>query len=212
MSYEKDRLDSFVTSASLATALAPYITSNSVSVAIAGLGLGAYVTSQSLSVAVATDALTVRGPASVSATLSAAAVTVAGRPVGAVLLGYLAGTNRTGATFSGSWSDFCVLEFQISMINGFGTGRAALASGGSDILAIAPSIAMSNGSFTTLRAMGTNGESQKMLFLSTWDNASGLRSSSPSVTANTSFVNQFSWSITGTASVMFAALYGYRAT
>jgi len=128
MSYEKDKIDSFVTSASLSTALAPYVTSNSLSAAIAGLDLAPYMTSNSISAAVVTDVLTVRGAASVSATLSAAAVTIAGLPSNSVLLGYqtLSGAAPV-AGFSGSWSDIGFLELRvIYRNNGAGLTRPTI--------------------------------------------------------------------------------------
>lgn len=135
MSYEKDRLDSFVTSASLSsaltTALAPYITSASVSAAIAGISLGAYVTSNSLSAAVATDTLTVRGSAAVSATMSAGAVTVAGRPIATVVLGYQTLDGVTSYSFSGSWSDIYIIDIKASYrMSGTTTASLAIFSDG----------------------------------------------------------------------------------
>ncbi len=214
MSYEKDRLDSFVTSASLSTALAPYVTSASVAAAIGAIDLSAYVSSNSLSAAVATDVLTVRGAATVSATLSAGAVTVAGRPVGPVLLGYQSLTNSRGYNFSGSWSDFCVLELKMFMANGAGTTRTALVAGGTAVLTSGTvGVSSSYGGTVYLATFfGTDGAAQKAMHTYVYDNITGAKSANTTSTANVSFINQIEFSITATASLIIASLYGYRKT
>jgi hypothetical protein len=216
MSYEKDKLDSYVTSASLSTALATYATSASVSSAIAAavgaIDLSAYVSSNSLSAAVATDALTVRGAASVSATLSAGAVTVSGRPVGAVLLGYSSQTNTTRVRFSGSWSDFFLLELQIRVTAGGGTTLAsAFTDGGTTPILAIPlnaSIPAYNNFVYEMRVSGGDGQSSKLMDISS-DSIFG-RYANITATATAGFVNCLEVSICATCSVAFAALYGWR--
>jgi hypothetical protein len=211
MSYEKDKIDSFVTSVSLSTALAPFVTSASVSAAIAGLDLAPYMTSNSISAGVATDVLTVRGKTSVSATLSAAAVTVAGRPVGPVLLGHLNAVNRVGVTFSGSWSDFSVMSVEIFMVSGVGTTRSALATGASDILATGTGgSAISGMSRYIATISGHDGSPNKMIHTYIVDNTNGVRSQNMTATANAGFIDHFRFSVTGTASVLIASMYGWR--
>lgn len=219
MSYEKDKLDSYVTSNSLSAAfdtrLAPYVTSNSLSAAIAGIDLTPYVTSNSLSAAVATNALTVRGAASVSATLSAGAVTVAGRPIGNVLLGYDAGNNKTLFAFSGSWSDFCILRLDLHFA--VGTGSMPLSvftdGGGTACLTLAAASVLGAGvtGAATFRVYGGDNQARKMIDVSMWypetSEARGVTS-----TATTGYVNCLRISLTNTASFAFAALYGYRKT
>jgi hypothetical protein len=214
MSYEKDKLDSYLTSASLTTALAPYVTSNSLSAAIAGLDLAPYVTSNSLSAAVATDALAVRGAASVSATLSAGAVTVAGRPVGAVLLGYTAGAAVNTIGFSGSWSDFWYLQltvFQAGVPNGFPVAQVFTDGGTTPILSI-PVNATVGASVRIqyeMRIMG--GDNQAVKFMNAYAYlAPGGGAIASSATATAGFVNCVRFVMTGTASVAYAALYGWR--
>ncbi len=215
MSYERDQFQSFVTSASLATALAPYITSQSVSAAIAGISLGAYVTSNSLSAAVATDTLTVRGHAGVSATMSAAAVTVAGRPVGAVLLGYDVGTQKSVFGFSGSWSDFCYLE-----LRGYVSGAGGIfpitvyTDGGTTPILTSPFPTAIGTAFSwdlEARIHGTDNAPRKFVYMrGIFDAAGGTITSTVTSTATAGFVNCIRVTLTGTASYAFMALYGWR--
>lgn len=213
MSYEKDRLDSFVTSASLATALAPYVTSASVAAALSGLSN--YVTSDSLSASVATDVLTVRGAASVSATLSAGAVTVAGRPVSGVVLGYQALNNVTSIAFSGSWSDFPVMEIRATYLMS-GTATASLQlftdGGGTPFLTFqtganspyGPGLIELNG-----RIMG-NGTAQKFA-AATWSRTTDTTAvGNYSATANSGFINCVRMLQSRTISAGLAMLIGYR--
>lgn len=217
MSYEKDKLDSYVTSGSLSTALAPYATSASVSAAISAavgsIDLSAYVSSNSLSAAVATDVLTVRGTASVSATLSAAAVTVAGKPVGSVLLGYQTVQNVTSFSFSGSWSDYGMLELRAT----YTLGQAASASfhiftdgGTTPILA---AISTDNPAATPLsleaRVLGGNGVAAKYVE-GIWRYGATASSSMWSATANAGFVNCVRVLQSATMSSGIAFLIGYR--
>jgi hypothetical protein len=219
MSYEKDKLDSYVTSASLSTALATYATSASVSSAISAavgsIDLSAYVSSNSLSAAVATDALTVRGPASVSATMSAAAVTVAGRPVGAVLLGYTAIQDVTSIGFSGSWSDFAMLDFQaIYRISGASSASLAIFTDGGDT----PILALTTGSTVAAgtvgadgRVLGGNGIAHKHI-TGTWRPAGSGGTGEHTATANAGFVNCLRFGHSKTMSSGVAVLLGYRIT
>lgn len=220
MSYEKDKIDSFITSASasaaIATALLPYVTSNSLSAAIAGLNLAPYMTSNSISAAVTTNTLTVRGAASVSATMSAAAVTVASRPVGAVLLGVDSGVNKTTLAFSGSWSDFPILEIHSFAINTTGTLPTAVFTDGgtTPILSMILSTSVAGGSDIVLesRVYGGDGQSHKALHSRAYVALGLFAPLSMTVTANTGFVNCIRISLTGTASYAFSALYGWRKT
>jgi hypothetical protein len=217
MSYEKDKLDSYVTSGSLSTALAPYATSASVSAAITAavgaIDLAPYMTSNSISAAVATDTLTVRGTASVSATLSAAAVTVAGRPVGAVLLGYQTVQNVTEFSFSGSWSDFAMLELRAT----YTLGQAATASfhiftdgGTTPILAV---LSTDNPGATPLsleaRVLGGNAINAKYVE-GIWRYGNTASSSMWSATANAGFINCIRVLQSATMSSGMAYLIGYR--
>jgi hypothetical protein len=220
MSYEKDKIDSFITSASVSSAitaaLAPYITSASVSSAIAGINLAPYVTSNSLSAAVTTDLLTVRGPASVSATLSAAAVTVAGSPVGCVLLGHTSGAAISTIGFSGSWSDFWYLElhvFQAGAASGTPTAQVFTDGGGTPILTAATGAATGANTRIDWNAKIMGGDNQPLksiALLSTVYTSSQAISST--VTATTGFVNCVRFVMTATSSVAYAALYGWRKT
>lgn len=220
MSYEKDKIDSFITSASvssaLAAALAPYVTSDSLSAAIAGLDLAPYVTSNSLSAAVATDALTVRGAAAVSATLSAGAVTIAGVPVGSVILGYQAIDNVGEVGFSGSWSDYPVIEMRATYLMS-GTATASLQlftdGGGTPILS-APT--GSNRPFgpklieLDARIVG-NGTPQKYAY-AVWRRTQDLGAiANYTATANVGFVNCVKLLQSRTMSSGMAILIGHKA-
>jgi len=223
MSYEKDKLDSYVTSGSLSTALAPYVTSASVSAAIAAavgtIDLSAYVTSNSLSAAVATDALTVRGAASVSATLSAGAVTVAGRPVGPVLLGYTPLSATQEVRFSGSWSDFAILElvvhYQVESgaastrpldIYSDGGTTSFLTMGNTGMTAAANQIVIMQA-----RIAGGNGLGVKSIFAET-SRALLVGSMVMTSTANTAVVNCIQYASTATMTRGAAMLYGWRSS
>lgn len=214
MSYEKDKLDSYITSASLATALGPYITSASVSSAIAGINLAPYMTSNSISLAVTTNTLTVRGAASVSATMSAAAVTVAGRPVGAVLLGTVSGSNRASVAFSGSWSDFSILELHTYVTAGGGTTPISIfTDGGTTAILSTPLNAAITvpRSFVYRASIVGNGTAFKLIDGLARDEFPSFYQGMTS-TANSGFINCLRLSLTNTASVVFSALYGWRST
>lgn len=218
MSYEKDKLDSYLTSASLSTALAPYVTSNSLSAALAGIDLSTYITSNSISAAVVTNTLTVRAGASVSATLSAGAVTVGGRPVGAVLLGYQTLSTTQNARFSGSWSDFVVLDLVVMYQTESGTNSQRPVSifsdgGTTPFLTLANTSVTASSGLTFLsevRVIGTNGRPQKIINASSRRDGNVLIFNNFSVTANTSFVNCISYSSTATMTNGTAVLYGWR--
>lgn len=213
MSYEKDKLDTYVTSASLSTALAPYVTSDSLSAAIAGLDLAPYVTSNSLSAAVATDALTVRGAASVSATMSAAAVTVGGHPVGAVLLGVDSGTAKRSFRFSGSWSDFAILQLHAGIRNGSGVFPLSIYTDGGTTPILTGNLSITTGAGTSVvyecRVFGGDGAASKIMS-AIGRGTGGVTPYVTTTTANAGFVNCISVSISLTASLAFAALYGWR--
>jgi hypothetical protein len=213
MSYEKDKLDSFVTSASLSTALASYVTSASVAAAIGAIDLSAYVSSNSLSAAVETDVLTVRGAASVSATLSAGAVTVAGHPVASVLIGRQIKNNATSIEFSGSWSDFYALELRVHLIAGGGTMPVSIFTdgGGTPVLTLPQQASVTIGHRYAIacNVIGTNGAAQK--FIDMLGRTDGnVYFNALSATANTGFINCLRMSITLTASYVVTSLYGWR--
>lgn len=220
MSYEKDKLDSYVTSASLstalATALAPYITSNSVSAAIAGISLAGYVTSNSLSAAVATNTLTVRGTASVSATMSAGAVTVLGRPLNSVVLGSSRLSNVTQVKFSGSWSDIVYMQFRAAYsVSGSSTASIQLFTDGgttaflsvtapSSVVGLAGAFAEVN---STIYSVSTG--VRKSVDVSIRNNGGTQSQFDYTSTANSGFVNCFRYSQSRTISSGFAILIGY---
>jgi hypothetical protein len=220
MSYEKDKLDSYVTSASLSTALAQYVTSNSLSAAIAGLDLAPYMTSNSISAGVVTDALTVRGPAAVSATLSAAAVTVAGRPIGCVLLEHQTFGGTTSYSFSGSWSDFAVLQFHAHYRVESGTaarGNFKIYNDGgtTEFLALGDiSLTLSTGQITAVECKmygGDNSSLKTFLFEATKQfgvNTQVYDAMTSTLTAG--FVNCIRFTSSATMTLGMAVLYGWR--
>lgn len=215
MSYEKDKLDSYLTSASLVTALAPYITSASVSSAIAGINLAPYVTSNSLSAAVVTDALTVRGAASVSATLAASAVTVAGFPVATTLLGYQTVDNVTSIGFSGSWSDFGILELRAAYrMSATATGSMLVfTDGGTTPILSVQSVTSpvgTNGIEFHGHVLGGNNVLLKRVRGSWFFDASNTNNYSGTATAG--FVNCIRLTHSRTLSSGMAMLIGYRTT
>lgn len=220
MSYEKDKLDSYVTSASLSTALAPYITSNSssaaIAAAIAGVNLAPYMTSNSISAAVTTDALTVRGAASISATLSAAAVTIAARPVSSVVLGYQAISNATALSFSGSWSDYAMLECRITY-RASGTSTASLAvftdGGTTPMMGISLNypIAATGGYGIEWLTWGANGTGTPNIAFTIYSSGTG-NFSGYTATANSGFANCIKYSTSKTMSSGMAILIGYRSS
>ena len=217
MSYEKDKLDSYVSSASLSTLLGTYVTSNSLSAALASLDLSPYMTSNSISAAVATNVLTVRGAASVSATLSAAAVTVAGYSVNSVLLGYQAINNVTSFSFSGSWSDYPVLEIR-SMYRMSGTSTASIAlftdGGTTEFLATnsGPLLPFGPGIIECFARVMGNNVAQKYVS-GTWNRtADNSTFSNFTATANSGFINCLRVAQSETMSSGFAMLIGYRSS
>ncbi len=215
MSYEKDKLDSYLTSASLSTALAPYITSASVSAAIAGLNLAPYMTSNSISAAVVTDALTVRGDAAVSATLSAGAVTIAGRPVGMVLLQYQVIGDATSIGFSGSWSDFGVLELEaLYRVSGANTSAITLFTDGgtTPMLQFQPASAIATGTIAlNCRVLGSDGLAVKHV-TATWRPAGDGGTGGHTATVNSGVINCIRFSHSKTMSGGMAVLMGLRKT
>jgi hypothetical protein len=224
MSYEKDKLDSYVTSASLSTALATYATSASVSSAIAAavgsIDLSAYVSSNSLSAAIATDALTVRGAAAVSATMSAAAVTVAGYPVGCVLLQHQTFGGTTSYSFSGSWSDFAVLQFYAHYR--LESGAAARGNfkiyndgGTTEFLGLADiSLTLSTGQITAVDCKvygGDNSPLKTFLFQATKQFAVTTQVyDAMTSTLTAGFVNAIRFTSSATMTQGMAVLYGWR--
>lgn len=107
------RLATYITSASVSTAIANFITSNSASVMITSR-LTPYLTSASVATAVTTTTLTVGGGAAVSATASVGALTVAGaawgRP-GVERLGTATTTGLAGVIkVSGTWSSYHTID------------------------------------------------------------------------------------------------------
>ena len=217
MSYEKDKIDSFITSASasaaIAAALVPYVTSNSLSAAIAGINLAPYVTSDSLSAAVATDTLTVRGGASVSATLSAGRVTVAGRPVGLVLIGHANQTNVTEVSFSGSWSDFYYLELSVvagGIAGGTPTVNIFTDGGTSSILSSSPTptVGASSRVVWNFKVYGVDNAQSKVITGLSY--TPGFSSGNTSATNTAGFVNCIRFTMTATSSFCVATLYGWR--
>ena len=219
MSYEKDKLDSYVTSASLSTALAPYITSNSssaaIAAAIAGVNLAPYMTSNSISAAVTTDTLTVRGAAAVSATMSAGAVTVAGRPVGAVLLGYTALNNVTAFAFSGSWSDYPVLELASSYrMSGSQTASIAFFQDGgtTEILNLfSGGVVIGAAGVEVMCRLTGNGVVAKVGRVS-WYHVGAIGVGDLSSTFTAGFVNCIRYNQSKTMSSGMAILWGYRSS
>ena len=215
MSYEKDKLDSYVTSASLSTVLATYVTSASLSAAIAGRDLTPYVTSSSLSAAVATDTLTVRGAAAVSATLSAGAVTIAGYPSNCVLLGYepLSGSNPV-AGFSGSWSDYCLLQLRVIFRGVAATSRQStvqiFSDGGTSPILSAPlaTVSASNAIMYTIDIYGVDGVGTKGI--GTMHLNPVLFTALSTATANSAFVNCVRFNTSATVTAGVAILTGWR--
>ncbi len=216
MSYEKDKLDSYVSSASLSTLLGTYVTSNSLSAALASLDLSPYMTSNSISAAVATNALTVRGAASVSATLSAAAVTVSGYPVGGALLGYQAVSNVTSVGFSGSWSDYPLMELRVMyMVSGTNAASIALYTDGGTTPFLATNT-LTNAPFGPVvecigRIMGNN-TAQKYVFGSWYRSFDNAQLTNNTATANSGFINCIRMGQSKTMSSGFAMLIGYRSS
>ena len=181
--------------------------------------LGPYMTSNSISLAVATDTLTVRGAGAVSATLSAGALTLAGRPVGSVLLSYQTITAGNSFAFSGSWSDFAVLQAYAIFRTGSGTSVTTSAAiytdgGTTAILGLATaSNTLSTGQAVALniRVMGGNGLGLKTLDVEA-AKATNLVTRAVTATANTGFVNALKFFVSATVSTGMAVLYGWRSS
>lgn len=198
----------------ISTALGPYLTSAS-----AATTLATYVTSNSLSAAVATDTLTVRGSAAVSATLSAGAVTVASKPIGDVILGYQAITAGNSFAFSGSWSDYAVLQLYAIFRTGSGTSATSSAAiytdgGTTPILNLATASAtLSTGQAVVVKltVLGGNGIGLKSLDVETVKGGN-LQTRAATATANTGFVNAIKFFTSATISTGMAVLYGFRFT
>lgn len=219
MSYEKDKLDSYLTSASLTTALAPYITSASVSSAIAGINLAPYMTSNSISAAVTTNTITVRGAASVSATMSAGAVTVLGKPISSVILGSSLLSNVTQVKFSGSWSDIVYMDFTTSYsVSGSSTASLQLFTdgGGTEFLSLTvpSSVVGLAGAYAEVssRVYAVSTGARKSVDVTIRNNGGTQSQFDYTSTANTGFVNCFRYSQSRTISSGYAILIGYRAT
>jgi hypothetical protein len=171
-----------------------------------------YVTSASASAQISTAL-----GGAYTATASLAAVTVAGRPVGSVLLGYQTISNVNNFSFSGSWSDFCVL--QLSAAYRIETGTSATASaavytdgGTTPFLGLGSvSSTQSAGQLITveLAVYGGDGRANKLLRVDT-AKATNLITMAATATANTGFVNAIKYFTSATMTAGMAALFGWR--
>jgi hypothetical protein len=136
----------------------------------------------------------VRGAAAVSATLSVGAVTVVGKSLNQVILGYQAIENVTSYSFSGSWSDIVFLEIRASYRSS-GTASASIAvftdGGTTPFLSAQSVVTVGDPTFLTFEGevWGVNNTAQKQL-LAVWRRASsGATSSDISFTATAGFIN-----------------------
>jgi hypothetical protein len=175
MSYEKDKIDSFITSASVSTALAPYVTSASLSTALAP-----YATSASVATALEPYVT------------SASVATALANNRGMVLLGSLSISVGLAGTFgfSGSWSDYAMLEMRATYRpNGTSlTASAAIyTDGGTTAMLSIPVGTVSSTVFYHITLRAYNGGEFKTLQM---ENASvNARTQGVTATANGGFVN-----------------------
>jgi hypothetical protein len=219
-------LGTYVTSSSLATALSPYLTSASAA--------AAYMTSNSVSVMVAAQIAAAppgsgETSASISlmiasrlgglytATASLTAITVAGRPVGSVLLGYQALSNVTQFSFSGSWSDFAVLQmyaaFRLEQGTSATMSAAVYSDGGTTPFLSLPTVSATASANQVLAVdmmvFGGNGTGNKVLRVDL-SKATNLANVAITATANTSFVNALKYFTSRTMTAGMACLFGWR--
>jgi hypothetical protein len=219
-------LSTYVTSGSLATALAPYLTSASAA--------AAYITSNSVSVMVAAQLAAAppgsgESSASISSMISTAlgggytstasftAVTVAGRPVGSVLLGYQALSNVTQFGFSGSWSDFAVLQmyaiFRLEQGTSATMSAAVYSDGGTTpflgLGSVSATASTNQAIAVDMMLFGGNAQGNKVLRVDV-SKATNLANVAVTATANTSFVNALKYFTSRTMTAGMACLFGWR--
>ena len=194
-----------------------------------GTGISASLTGGLLTVTAVAGAGSGEGSVSVSSmistalgggftsTASFAAVTVASRPVGAVLLGYQTLSNVNSWGFSGSWSDFCILEarslFRVESGTSATTSAAIYSDGGTTPflnLATASATASTNQIIALdLSVYGGDGRPIKALRANT-AKGTNLTTTAVTATANTAFVNCIRFFTSATITAGMAVLHGWR--
>lgn len=159
----------------------------------------------------------VLGPMAVSATASCAAITLAGKPVGCVLLGYQTLSNVNSWSFSGSWSDYAILQARALYRIETGTSATASAAiytdGGTTAflsLRTASTTQSANQIISVeYHVYGGDGRPIKLLEVNS-RKQTNLQTFAVTATANTGFVNAIKYFSSATITAGMAVLYGFR--
>lgn len=234
----------YVTSASVATALSAKQPNFSVAdegvtlstiagtvttLNFVGTGISASLTGGLLTVTAVAGAGSGEGSVSVSSmistalgggytgTASFAAITLAARPIGSVLLGYQTLSNVNSFGFSGSWSDFCVLEcralFRVESGTSATTSAAIYTDGGTTPflnLATASATASTNQIIALeYQIYGGDGRPVKLMHVRS-NRQTNLQTAAATATANTGFVNAMRFFTSATITAGMAVLHGWR--
>lgn len=195
-----------------------------------GTGISASLTGGLLTVTSAAGSGSGEGSVSVSTMISTALgggytstasftnITLAGRPVGAVLLGYQTLSNVNNFSFSGSWSDFCILEcqalYRIESLGASITASAAIYTDGGTTPFLGLATASNTGSFNitvglNMKVYGGDARPVKVLAIAS-SNSTSLQRFSSTATATAGYVNAIKYFTSATMTAGMAALYGWR--
>lgn len=199
-------VNTYVTSDSLSAALATYVTSNSLSAALAS-----YVTSNSVSAAIANFVTSNSASAMI-------ATQIAASPSGAVvLLGYQTTANSTSFRFSGSWSDYAVIQL-VYQIEGETTNKtvsfAAYTDGGTTPIVSAKQAAgaeLVTPIFGRAEFFGIpSGIAQKAIWINQGKRSAGASTGVATSTANAGLINAVRVACSATMTNCFVAAYGIK--
>jgi len=196
------QLSPYITAADVA---ATYLTSNSASAMIT-TRLAPYMTSASAATAYVTSN-------SVSVMIAAAAPP----SPGSVLLGYKTLSNINEIAFSGSWSDYAVLQMYAQYRIESGTSATASVGvytdgGTTPFLSLGTSSATASTNqiiALDLKVFGGDGRPIKSLRSDT-TKQTNLFNTAITATANTGFVNAIKWRVSATITAGMAVLFGWR--
>lgn len=150
-------------------------------------------------------------------TASFAAITLASKPVGCVLLGYQTLSNVNNFAFSGSWSDYCVLQCRALFRVESGTSAtvsAAIYTDGGTTAFLGLATVSATASTNQIIALeydvyGGDGRPIKLMQART-NKQTNLQTLAATATANTGFVNAMKFFTSATITAGMAVLYGFR--
>lgn len=202
-------LSTYVTSASLATALGPYLTS-------ASAALSTYIKSASLATALGLYLTSESASAALSNYVTSNSLSAAfalGQNAGVTLLGSQDLAGRTDARFSGSWSHVGVLQLKAIFNCGVTAallGVARIASAGTNILEQNTSATASGQQTVMVEVTAMGGDGRARKALSLMTAQSGLNRFAATVTTNSSVINQIVYDNSITMISGIAFLFGFR--